>query len=69
LDFHNGLSRTKTVEYKGTEVQQNRRKRSGNCSVDAREETARQEEREEHQSEGEEQRGRERERERVNVRK
>jgi hypothetical protein len=58
LDFHNGDSRTKTVEYKGTEVQQNRRKRSGNCRVDAIEE-----EREEHQSEGEEQIGRERERE------
>lgn len=28
------------MEYKGTEVQQNRRKRSGNCRVDAREETA-----------------------------
>jgi hypothetical protein len=41
LDFHNGLLRTKTVVYNSTEVQQNRRKRSGNYRADAREETAR----------------------------
>jgi hypothetical protein len=41
LDFHNGLLRKKRVVYKSTEVQQNRRKRSGTCRVDARKETAR----------------------------